>query len=250
MIADCVRSRLPTIASLAFTAASCKKRETPFGKPLETDFSARPLQLTVTYSMDGHFDMIPPAHACTGDTSMNLLAFLLSRSRGLLALATLAGIVSGASSSALVSVINTALHQDTFRTGKPLATFSGILLLCVLSRLASQYLLNHLNQGPLLELRMRLCRRVLTSTLRQLEETGMHRLQTMLTDDIPSVSNSLSMLPTIAISAATLIGCLAYLATLSPTIFLFMLGFIIVGGLIYRLPVRLSLKYFQQSRAL
>ncbi|AGC45647.1 ABC transporter ATP-binding protein [Myxococcus stipitatus DSM 14675] len=180
---------------------------------------------------------------------MKLLAFLLSRSRGLLVLATFAGIVSGASSSALVSVINNALTQDTFRSGKTLATFGGILVLFVTSRLASQYVLNHLNQGALLELRMRLSRRVLTSTLRQLEETGMHRLQTLLTDDIPAVSNSLSLLPTIAISAATLIGCLAYLATLSPIIFVFMIGFIIVGGLIYRLPVRLSLKYFQQSRA-
>ncbi|RKI41742.1 cyclic peptide export ABC transporter [Corallococcus sp. AB004] len=180
---------------------------------------------------------------------MKLIAFLLSRSRGLLLLATFVGIVSGASSSALVSVINSALSQGTFRSGKTLATFSGILLLCVMSRLASQYMLNHLNQGVLLELRMRLSRRILTSTLRQLEETGMHRLQTLLSDDIPAVSNSLSLLPTIAISAATLLGCLAYLASLSPTICLFMLGFIILGGLIYRLPVRLSLKYFQQSRA-
>ncbi|HZI11031.1 MAG TPA: cyclic peptide export ABC transporter [Myxococcus sp.] len=179
---------------------------------------------------------------------MKLFAFILRRSRGPLLLAMLAGLVSGAASSAFISVINTALLEGAFGTTQALLSFFGLLILALGSRLGMQLLLNRLNQGAIFELRMQLCRRILAATLRQFEELGTHRLTALLSEDIPTVSNSLMMLPTVAINAATLVGCLVYLGMLSPGILLSLCIFIVVGTLIYRLPVKLGMRYLLEAR--
>ncbi|RKH57016.1 cyclic peptide export ABC transporter [Corallococcus llansteffanensis] len=179
---------------------------------------------------------------------MRLLKLLIHRSKGTFALAVLVGLLSGASSSALIMLINRSLVHGTFRSSTTLAAFAGVLCVGMLLRICAQVLLNRLNFGALYELRMHLFRRVLASPLRQLEELGNHRVTAMLAEDIPAVTTSLMALPTLTINAAALLGCLVYLATLSRLIFVFLLGFIVVGLGVYQLPTRLGLGILQQAR--
>ncbi|NTX13816.1 hypothetical protein HUA74_17405 [Myxococcus sp. CA051A] len=60
MLVAPVRSRLTRMSLLAVlvcVAASCKKRDAPFGEPMETDFGAHPLQVTASFDGSKRFAM-------------------------------------------------------------------------------------------------------------------------------------------------------------------------------------------------
>ena len=89
------------------------------------------------------------------------------------------------------------------------------------------------------KMRMQLAHQIISTPLRRLEEFGGHRLLAVLTDDVNTISNSLLCIPHILINSAILVGCLLYLAWLSPTVLLALLAFMAVGFVSYRLPDRL-----------
>ncbi|MBM7114698.1 cyclic peptide export ABC transporter [Archangium primigenium] len=177
---------------------------------------------------------------------MNLITFFLRGSKWGFAFAVLCGMLSGAGSAGLISLINAVL------AGHPPAgaawRFVGFGVLALGTRVASQTILNNLQQGVLQEMREDLVRRILAAPLRRLEESGGHRLLAVLTEDVLVISNSLLSIPHIFINAAIIVGCLSYLAWLSPRIFLALLAFGVVGFLSYRLPVARAMGSLRAAR--
>ena len=94
---------------------------------------------------------------------MKLFLFFIHYSRRTAILAILAGIISGASSTGMLAVINASLRGDGPSTEKLMWAFIALCLLLPLARFTSEYLLIRLGQGALLELRMRLCRQILAT---------------------------------------------------------------------------------------
>ncbi|MGZ3459031.1 MAG: cyclic peptide export ABC transporter [Archangium sp.] len=177
---------------------------------------------------------------------MKLIIFLVGRAKGLFALAVFCGLIAGATSAGLISVIGNTLSGNTqAHTG--MLAFAALAVVGLLSRFSSQLLLNHLHHGELQELRMDLGRRILATPLRSLEQTGAHRLMTALATDIQSIGSSLVILPAFFIDCTIVLGCLTYMAWLSWNCFLGTLVFLGLGGLTYWLPQRRGLAIHRQA---
>jgi putative pyoverdin transport system ATP-binding/permease protein len=76
---------------------------------------------------------------------------------------------------------------------------------------------------------MLLGRRILASSLRQIETVGTPALLASLTEDIDSISSFITFIPLLCIDIAIVCGGLVYLSWLSGTLFLVLLVFLGLG---------------------
>lgn len=178
---------------------------------------------------------------------MKILSFLLRNSRGIVILAVIAGVISGASNTGLLAVITAALGGYYSRTTL-IWSFVGLCIIAPLSRIGSEILLVQLGQKAIFDLRMKLSRQILGVSLRQLEELGPHKLTAALTDDVLAISNAIIFVPILFINMAVVIGCLLYLCWLSWIAFLAVLGFIVLGIASYQLPIIAATRSLRQAR--
>ncbi|WP_218080340.1 cyclic peptide export ABC transporter [Anthocerotibacter panamensis] len=157
---------------------------------------------------------------------MKLITLLLRYSWAVVFTATLLGIVGGASSAALLALINTQLSRTDREAGTLVWSFVGLVLVSLITNLLSRVLFIRLSQRVVFDLRLRLCRQILSAPLPQIEQAGLPRLFAALTEDIPTVVHALFQLPSLCTNLAILIGCLGYLGSLS-----LMAGGLLVGYL-------------------
>jgi putative ATP-binding cassette transporter len=179
---------------------------------------------------------------------MKLLKFLTRYSRGVVIAAIAAGMVSGAANTALLALINSSLARHGLSPASVVWMFAGFCMLVPVSRIASELLLIHLGQDTVLDLRVRLSRRILAVPLRQLEELGPHRLLNLLTDDVPAITNVVTLIPLLCINVSVLIGCLIYLGWLSAKVLAIVLAFIAVGVIGYQIPVARAMGHLRSAR--
>lgn len=165
---------------------------------------------------------------------MKLFLFLLRRSWRGVAATLVVGLISGATSAALIAVINMALTAPPERRHELAGDFLTLAVLFPLAWLASQYLIVRLGQDVILSLRKELSQRVLEAPLRRLEEIGAHRVLAAMTDDLLNITTLISSFPNLIVNATTLAGCLAYLVWLSPVQFLPFSLVLLLGTLSYR----------------
>ncbi len=138
-------------------------------------------------------------------------------------IATIAGLMSGGGNAMLVSLINRAVNQASLPNA--LLYFAALALFTLVTSIVSQFMLIHLSQNAIYQLRLRLSQNILSSPLQHLEKLGEHRLLATLTDDVRVLSHAVSTIPNLCIDLATIIGCLVYLAWLSNTIFVLAIAF-------------------------
>ncbi len=175
---------------------------------------------------------------------MKLIRFLLRstndvrHSRANFAFVLITSVIGGVASAALLAIISAALTQQAIPTSTLVWSFVGVCLVFTVTRIVSQVILFRFVTKVLFELRMKMCRRILSVPLRQLEKEGAPRLLTCLTDDIPTISGTVSSLPLLATQGAIVVGCIAYLIWLSWMVFLIIAGFIIIGAIIYHLSIK------------
>jgi putative pyoverdin transport system ATP-binding/permease protein len=179
---------------------------------------------------------------------MKLLSFLIRYAPGSVAVATLAGIISGVSNTALLALFNMALQPQGYSKTTLVTSFVALCLFLPLTRFISEMLLTKLALNALFDLRMRLSRQMLSAPLRHLEELGAPRLLTALTDDVPVITGTLVVFPLLCINIAIVIGGLIYLGLLSWVVLLMVLGAILLGVLTYQLPIIKAMQYFKRVR--
>ncbi|HKQ76799.1 MAG TPA: cyclic peptide export ABC transporter [Blastocatellia bacterium] len=179
---------------------------------------------------------------------MSLITFLIRYSRASVTLAVIAGAISGVSNAGLLALFNTSLTNSGYSKATLIWSFAGLCLFLPATRFASEILLTRLAEGALFNLRMSLSRQILAAPLRHLEEVGVHRLIAALTDDVPTVTNALVLIPILCINIAITIGGLIYLGWLSWFALVVVLGFMVLGILSYQLPVIKALRYLRLAR--
>lgn len=179
---------------------------------------------------------------------MKLIFFLLRTSPRVVIAAIIAGLIAGVSNTGLLALINKALSQTGSSTTRAIWVFVALCAIMLISRCASSISLARLARGAIYELRMKLCRSIIAAPLRQLEELGAPRLLATLTDDVPSISSALTVIPLICMHIAVVVTCLIYLAWLSWTVFLAVIAFMVFGVLSYYLPFRKAYSYFEANR--
>jgi putative ATP-binding cassette transporter len=180
-------------------------------------------------------------------SSIRLFRFLLRTSRGLALAMIGAGILSGLFSAGVLAVITRALHAR----GAPIAIVAAFFVLVagkIAASAGSQLLLVRFSQGSILELSLSLCSRILDSPLRLIERRGAAAILTVLTDDVSSVTWAVQCLPQLATNGAVVIGCGAYLAWLSFSMFLSAAGATLLGALVYTVLHRRAIRVIQAAR--
>lgn len=182
----------------------------------------------------------------------SLTRLLLSASRGLILCATLAGLLGGLAGTALISVINAALHPDGAPPfALPLTLPQIFLALCltmVLARLVAAMLVIRLQQATVFGLRMELSRLILGAPYPRLQALGASRLLVNLTEDIAAIATALEHIPWVCVNGATILGCLAYLGWLEPELLAAVLGIMAVGVVGFHLPKRRALRLLNDAR--
>ncbi len=179
---------------------------------------------------------------------MNLISLLLRTSWLTVVLAVITGLLSGASSTGLIALTNTALTNSRWSEQQLLLSFIGLCFTLLIANLCSQILLARLSQGAVFDLRIYLSRRILASPLRKLEEVGTASLLATLIDDVQSVSLLLSRLPFIFTNLAILVSCLIYLGWLSLSVFWLMLVVLVVAVVSVELLISQGGKMFSLAR--
>lgn len=167
---------------------------------------------------------------------MKITVLVLRHFPGLVLVSIAAGLLSGACNAALLAVINSALRATIPSRGL-IACFAGLCLLLPFARFASERLLARLGQEAMYKLRMQLCEQMLAVPLKRLEQLGTARLLTALTEDVPSITVAISIIPLLCVNAALVIGCLVYLGTLSWTLLAVVMVCLVLGILSYQLPI-------------
>ncbi|HVT17360.1 MAG TPA: cyclic peptide export ABC transporter [Thermoanaerobaculia bacterium] len=173
----------------------------------------------------------------------------IPHARASLAVIIVTGMVSGVAQAGLVALINTALVGSSSTAAAMGWLFAALCLLLPLFGFVSEVLLVRLIQRALNDLRMRLCRRILASPLRHLEELGAPRLLATLTTDVTNITEAFGTIPYLCTHMTMVAGCLLYLGWLSPAM---LLGLVVVMGLGivgYQVPVLKGLQHRSLARA-
>lgn len=179
---------------------------------------------------------------------MKLIHLLLKKSWFIVILASLTGLLSGASSTGLIALINLKLKGTEFPTPTLAWSFAGLCGLLLSTSAISQVLIARLSLRVVFNLQIFLTRSILACPLRHLEEIGSHRLLAALTDDVTAISNASSSISTLCVNVALSAACMIYLSWLSVPLFLLLLGLLLFGSVIYLRIVKRARQAYQIAR--
>jgi putative syringomycin transport system ATP-binding/permease protein len=189
--------------------------------------------------MDSAQSKSPPWHSA---------ATLMWRSHPWLTLGTvLTGLVSGIASIVGVGLISTVLHdQDDRRT--LLLLFIAVNVVAVVCRSCAAVMPSYACMKVMTRLRVNLCKRILATPLDEIDRRGAPNVLTMLTQDIPQLSQTLLTIPTIIVQSVILICSIAYLAYLSWIVFASTIILTLVGLVLYLFFYRKAVNFTERVR--
>ncbi|MGA2253745.1 MAG: cyclic peptide export ABC transporter [Thermoguttaceae bacterium] len=179
---------------------------------------------------------------------MKLLLLLLRASWKTVFLAGLIGAASGAASVGLVTLILHTLRDPNGSSAATMGLFLALCLVVLITRVGSQWVLCRMTQANIADLRIGLCRRILESPLKHLEEIGIDRMLGSLTTDVNLVSRAINGVPVLAVNLVVLACGAVYLATLSLSLLSCCVVFAILGFVSYWYSSRWARKYVIRSR--
>ncbi|WP_067570513.1 ATP-binding cassette domain-containing protein [Nocardia acidivorans] len=159
---------------------------------------------------------------------MQLIRFLISISWMRIVAVIAAGLICGAANTYLVTLIRGVVSPEP-NPRVTIASFALTGLVILVSGVLSQVLLVRLAQDAIYRLRAELSSGIVSAPLEHLERLGMHRLMATLTEDVRSLSQAVTAIPSIAVDVATIIGCFVFLVVLSGPIFAITLVGTIIG---------------------
>jgi len=148
----------------------------------------------------------------------NLLRLLWHSHPWLTVASAIAAVAGAIASVAVIDCINTAIQRPQDRTSLLLA-FIGLNAAAIVLKNGSSLLPAYATMKIVTALRIALCRRILGTPLEDIDRRGASSFLTLLTNDIPTVSRTLLILPSILGNAAIFIFGIAYLAHFSWTVF-------------------------------
>jgi putative ATP-binding cassette transporter len=148
---------------------------------------------------------------------VNVARYLLGMSRGIrMSRLTLWGVIgtglaSGLAMAALVGVINALISGAGPPSAALMWAFVALVILRPALRFISQVLLLRLTEHSFYVLRVDLCRRILATPMRHLEELGRAKLMAGLSTDVGQIAGAVVLMPQLMMHLAVVVGFVAYL---------------------------------------
>jgi len=177
-----------------------------------------------------------------------LLSLYFSYSRSLVIASMTAGVLAGITSASLIALIALFVANPQKPTLQFVLTFVGLSLFDMGAVFLANTLSVRLSQATILDLRMRMCRKVLSAPLRLLEDVGQARIMAVLTQDIPEITAAILQVPQLCIHLAVLAACLVYLGWLSPLMLLILASFLGAAVLVVNRLERKAQVYIKDGR--
>lgn len=174
----------------------------------------------------------------------DIISFLLKVSPRVVVLAIVASVLAGVTNTLLLAVISSALSGGNGRVW----SFAGLVVAMLICRVGAMLLLTRLTLSYTLGLRMRLCRQVLATPLRKLEQLGPHRLLANITEDIPAITIALSSIPGLCMQIAILGACFLIMGWLSWKLLLAVIVYLTIGAAVYQWAVLRAARYIKLAR--
>lgn len=176
------------------------------------------------------------------------LFHLLRRLWPISALATLMGAASGIATAALLALTNRTLHDGAASVPAFVASFAGLCALALAGEIISDIGNNVVGQRVIAALRKNLCAKIIAAPISEIEQFRSHRLIAALNQDIDTISAFSFLFSSLAIAAATILGCLGYLFVLSPMLLLIALVALALGSIAQSLARRVGIHRFGAAR--
>jgi putative pyoverdin transport system ATP-binding/permease protein len=177
-------------------------------------------------------------------TRRHLKAFIWNKTRRLFPLVIVASVLSGLARAGLVSLI----HEGISAHRLPLLVFALLCAGAPLVSLVGEVLSVRATNHAMYEVLTLLVKQVLRLPLRKIEEAGSHRLLNTMTQDLATVTGALRLVPAALLQFAMVIGCVAYLAFLSPPALLAVVAVAALGGISFKLGHRSGLRHMRLTR--
>lgn len=150
-------------------------------------------------------------------------------------------VISGASCSAVIALINYKLSGNAPDTGWLALLFALLIIVYYIFSACADYVLTTLSQQELYDLRVRFARHILSLPLKKTEEIGSSTFFASFTNDIENVVKTLRQLPTLFISGSMIIGASVYMFWLSGKLFAASAALLCIGLTGYMLLLNSSL---------
>jgi putative pyoverdin transport system ATP-binding/permease protein len=179
---------------------------------------------------------------------VELIRFLLARSRLILILTVVCGVLSGAMNAAMLALLNSAIFRPAGSSGRLLVIFILFCAIAPMTRVASELLLMQLGQDAIFSVRREMVRQILAVPLQWVEQNGPARILSMLTDDLSHLSEMVALVPVLCVNVAVVGSCFIYMGWLKWQLLLAILGFMALGILTYRFGVHRAHPHFQRGR--
>ncbi len=179
---------------------------------------------------------------------MDIIFYLIGRSRINIVLAVITGIVSGLGSAALIGLINTELHATASDFKLTILLFASLGTLVILSQIVSTIVIMRAGQAAARDLRMELSYRIMNAPFRLLQQLGAPRLMANLTEDVAVLVESFQLIPQMCINTSWVVGCLIYLGWLSWQLLVIVIAVMFLGVVIYQQSTGRAIKPLRAAR--
>ncbi len=198
---------------------------------------------------------------------MNLFTILSRKAPNRIFISIFFGALSGMVYSFMIPLITAALKQPDGRFQTVEAVNTTFLMLkiadahvallfalgCIfilVCKTLSQISLADTAMDVASDLRVDLYCKIANAPLSSLEQIGIPKLLSAMTQDIPAFIAGAQLLPDLLVHAVTMLGMLGFLFYLNAAVFWFVLGAICFGIVTYQIPMLLGRKYFIKNRSL
>lgn len=192
---------------------------------------------------------------------LSILTLLLHQSPKLLVFAALLGALAGSLYSLIIPCVLGELARQSGQAlpagllGSLSARYGGALffamcLLILSAKTASIILVNNIAKAATGELRLTIASRISAMRTDGVEAVGFARLLNVLVDDVNMVAGAAGTVPMLIVSAVTVAGMLAYLASLDLHVFAVALAAVALGVAMFQIPLARSAALYLRARGL
>ena len=178
---------------------------------------------------------------------MRLVRFAWQHSALLVSFAMVTSIAAGLANASLVVLISRQFTQESLISNQFVAILGGFVILTVSLDLVAKHLLNILTSEVRHKLSTSLTSQIFSMPFAQLEEIGVARLTTLLIDDVRTVGQVINTLPALSLAVSTVLGCIVYLAWLSPIALFVVLTSALPIAIAYSLLHRTALRLWGKA---
>jgi putative ATP-binding cassette transporter len=186
-----------------------------------------------------------------------ITTLLYRQSPRLLVFAVAAGALAGALYSLIIPFVLGGMNMPAAQAlalpapgAAGIGLFFGVCLLILAAKAMAVIVVSNIAKSATAQLRVTIAGKINAMLIDNVEAVGLARLLTILTDDVNRVAAAAVAIPMILVSAVTVLGMLAYLATLDLAVFALVVAAIVAGIALFQVPMTLAGRLYQSARGL